>query len=399
MPASALIFAKKDYVGRDGRVPLYLRLTINKRPQNPIPLDKRVDPRYWDDAHREAKPGFDNYQKLNVLLHRIQARADEIILDHELTGRPLSLESFKKELAGLSPYDYYDLVTAYCKNLRGSCSYEYIEKVGHVTNKLRDFSPVLDLQQIDYNFLKRYRHYLATVRGNGKNTIHSNMRIIRRILKDALRQKLIKENPFDNFPLEKVKVQKEVLDLQELKRYEDILHGELLPYLRKTLCWFLLAVYTGRRYQDIQKFYEWEFFDDHARIVQMKRTNNRDERKVTTLYLNNRIRAIVEDIRRNKYLPLSNTQANKFLKQLNDIIGVTKKIRFHSARHTFSYINKKLTSDLSVRKELLGHDSINSTMIYDHPDEELQIAAMKKWDAILPRAQAAGSPHQLYISR
>ncbi len=382
MPVSALIFAKKDYIGRDGCVPLYLRVTINGKPQNPISLDKRVSLEHWDHGSRSANRKHPNAIKFNVTLQRIQARADEILLDHELSGRPVTMESFRNEFSGQSAYDYYDLVNRYQSMLQGTCTEEYLKKVTFVTNKLRDFAPVLQLQNIDYNFLKRYAQHLATVRKNGKNTIHSNMRIFRRVLKEGIRQKLIKENPFDNFPLEKVKVQKEVLNLAELKRYEELLQGDLVYYLRKTLCWFLLAVYTGRRYQDIQTFYDWSFSENHIRITAMKRIRNRDERKVVIIYLNDRIRAIVQEIREQRYMPLTNTQANKFLKQLNDLVGVEKKIRFHEARHTFNYINKTLASDLSVRRELLGHDNINSTMIYEHTDQEILRDAMLKWNAI-----------------
>jgi site-specific recombinase XerC len=379
---TATIFAKKDYVSRDGQVPLYLRITINRK-TFPIALEKRIRPEHWDDAGRQATRQHPNAQKFNILLLRIQTRADEILLDHELSGRPVTFESFKKEFGGNSPYDYYDLVETYKRQMKGSCSDEYLEKVTHVTNKLREFAPVLEIGYIDYNFLKRYQHHLATVRNNGKNTIHSNMRIFRRILKEGVNLKLIKENPFENFRLEKAKVHKDVLTIDELQKYEDLLkEGSLLEHMRNALCYFLLAVYTGRRYQDLQHFYEWTFNENHIRVTAMKRIRNQDVRKVVIIYLNDRIRAISDEIRKCRYIAMRNAQANEFLGQLNNLVGVEKKIRFHSARHTFNYINKKLASDLSVRKELLGHDNINSTMIYEHVDEDLLKAAMLKWNAI-----------------
>ena len=381
MPASALIFPKKDYSGRDGCVPLYLRVSIDGKPQNPISLKKRIPLDQWDETTRKAKKSFPNAKKFNIALDQLLARANEIILDHELTGRFITYETFTKEWSGQSAYDYYDQVTTYIKSLRDTATEEYIYKVETVTNKVRDFAPVLQLGQIDFAFLTNYRQHLATVRKNGKNTIHSNMRIMRRILKDAINRKLLKENPFDNFPLEKVKVQKEVLEPHELKKYEELLQGDLVYYLRKTLCWFLLAVYSGRRYQDIKTFPEWTFYDDHIRIIQMKRVRNRDERKITMLYMNSRIRSIVQDIRAHGYQPIqSNNQANKFLKQLNELLGIDKRIRFHEARHSFNHINKKLATDLGVRKDLLGHDSINSTMQYEHTDPDMLKSAMLKWN-------------------
>lgn len=74
----------------------------------------------------------------------------------------------------------------------------------------------------------------------------------------------------------------------------------------------------------------------------MKRIRGRQERKEIILFLNDKIRGIVEEIRTNNYQPLSNTQGNKFLKLINGMVGIDKHITFHCARHTFATINKRL---------------------------------------------------------
>lgn len=379
--ASAYIFAKKDYVGQDGLVPLYLRLTTGRKFYN-INIQKRVLLAHWDDARRQAGPKHPNCNKLNRVLQQIQTRADEIILDHELSGRPITVDSFRKELGGHSPYNFYEVARRYIRQHQGVSSRAYVDKVEYVIGKLKLFRPTLELHEMNYAFLKDYQHWLATVRKNGKNTIHSNMRIIRRIYKEAVKEKLIRDNPFDHFKLERVKTQREVLTVDEIKTLEQLLQYGLPYYLRKTLCWFLLALYTGRRYGDLVEFRNWKFYTDFIRIEQMKRVKGRDDRKIIMIYLNDKIRKILDDIRTNEYRPLSNAQANKFLKEVVSRAGIDKDLSFHCARHTFAFINKKLNSDLALRKELLGHDSINSTMVYDHTDGELLKEAMLKWNSI-----------------
>ncbi len=376
------IFAKKDYVSRDGTVPIYLRLTMDRKVYSPIYLQRRVEPHLWDDHRREVKSAHPSAGKINLLLQRTLQRAQEILLDHEITGRVLSYESFVKEFAGLSPYDFYDVADDYSRVNRGIFSDEYQEKIRHVTNKLREFAPTLELHRVDYDFIKAYHQHLVVVRKNSKNTIHSNLRIVRRIFGEAVKRGLIKRNPFADFKLEKSKTSRESLTLEEVKLYEALLHTGLPHYLRKTLCWFLLAIYSGRRYQDLQDFPNWIFYEDHVRLTQQKRIRGRDERKVILLYLNDKLRSIIQEIRANAYEPLTNAKAGQFLKQINAMVGMEKKITFHCARHTFATINKRLTQDLTVRRDLLGQDSINSTLIYDHTDASLLKEIMLKWNGL-----------------
>lgn len=376
------IFAKLDYVARDGSVPLYLRLTTHRKVHPPVPLQLRCRPEHWDPDARQVKDSAPNAFKINSLLSRYLTRAQEILLDHELTGRPITYESFAKEFAGLSAYDFYDLAASYRHVNRGIFSDAYQQKVYHVVEKLRRFSPRLEVHQVDYLFLKQYQQHLITKLGNSKNTVHSNMRILRRIFSEGVRRDLVKSNPFDRFPLEKVKTEREILSLEELRTLESLLERDLAHYLHKALCWFLLAVYSGRRYQDLEDFYSWKFGTDHVKLEQQKRITGREQKKSHVVYMNARLRRICELIIARQYLPLSNQKANKYLKELCALAGIEKNITFHCARHTFASINKRLTGDLTVRRDLLGHDSIKSSLIYEHSSPEQIREVWLKWDAL-----------------
>lgn len=67
----------------------------------------------------------------------------------------------------------------------------------------------------------------------------------------------------------------------------------------------------------------------------------------------------------NYYLYLSNQKVNAYLKELADICGITTKITFHIARHTFA---TTVTLDNGVPidsvSKMLGHRSIKTTQIY-----------------------------------
>lgn len=382
MGVTASIFVKKDYVARDGTVPIYLRITINRKVKPPIAIGQRVDLKFWDDIKRLVKKGYPNYDKINTDILKRLSQANDIIQKYKVIDRTLSYELFLKEMDGVDTYDFFVFTDEYISGLKKLFTKSYTDKVGFVVQKIKNYRSSLDINDIDYKFLKEYSSYLATTKGNCKNTIYSNMRIFRRILNEAIKEDIIKRNPFDKIRLEKVTVEHETIEVSELLKYEDLLRFNLPYYLRKTLCWFLLACYTGRRYQDIKEFYNWEFKEDYIRIVAQKGLRQRQEKKIVIVFLNDRIKKIVDIIRTSKYQPISNQKANSYLKEVTDLVGIQKNVTFHTARHTFATLNKKLKTDTHVNKELLGHDSINSTLIYEKVDNELLKEAMLKWNSL-----------------
>lgn len=378
---TARIFIKKDYVAMDGTVPIYLRITHNRKVFPPIKLNKRITPEQWDDTMARPRPEHPNFEKLKRLLDKIQRQADDIILDHEISGRVMTAQSFAREFAGLSPFDFYYLAERYIESVKPRLSEPTIQKITLVVGKLKRFAPALNLSAIDYAFVEKYMNYLAADVGNGANTINGNIKILRRIFRYGMKLRLVKENPFMEVKLSHIKTERDSLTLQEYKQYEELLGKGLPVYLENTLIWFLLACCTGRRFEDMQMFDSWEFTHDYVKIVQMKRVNGRSDRKVILLYLNDRIRRLVAMVRERQLRPIG-PASRKFLLSINGVLGMRKHITFHSARHTFANINKQLTDDLTIRRDLLGHDSIKSTLIYDHVNPDMLRDAMLKWDSL-----------------
>jgi integrase/recombinase XerD len=378
------IFAKKDYVSKkSGTVPIYLGITQNRKVKPPISLNLKVDPAFWDDDIRRVKKGYPNFNSINAQLLEAEAKAIKIMERYRVLERSLTYERFIKEWGGIAPCDFEQYCQDYVNGLKGVHADSFVIKVNTVLKKISKYRAGLDLQDIDYKFIKDYYQYLLTKKiPNRKTTISTDFKIFKRVLKEAVKQDLIKKNPFESFPIQTFRTDRETLTLDEIRKLEELQKFKLPYYVNKTLCWFLLAVYTGRRFEDIMNFYNWEFSHDYIRIIQMKRVNRREERKITLVFMNQRIERIVKIIKTEKYEPLSNQKANAYLKEIIGRAGITKKITFHCSRHTFATINKSFKTDTYTNKELLGHDSINSTLIYEKIDNELLKEAMQKWNSI-----------------
>jgi site-specific recombinase XerD len=67
-----------------------------------------------------------------------------------------------------------------------------------------------------------------------------------------------------------------------------------------------------------------------------------------------------------KLLPIpSNQKVNTYLKELADICGITTRITFHIARHTFATtVTLQNNVPIDSVSKMLGHKSIKTTQIY-----------------------------------
>ena len=62
---------------------------------------------------------------------------------------------------------------------------------------------------------------------------------------------------------------------------------------------------------------------------------------------------------------ISNQKANAYLKEITSMMGWTKRLTFHCARHTFA-TTITLTNGVPIETvgQMLGHKSINTTQLY-----------------------------------
>lgn len=191
------------------------------------------------------------------------------------------------------------------------------------------------------------------------NTIAFYISLINSALNAAVKEKLIKENPFKNVEnVKKVGSIKEYLTFEELQK------------LAKTYCSnsvlkraFLFSCLTGLRWSDIEKL-KWSNMQGNILALHQKKTKE-------TIYVNVPSQTLVllgkkgepnekifdGLIRYSNYMTL--TLQNWIQKS-----GINKKITFHCGRHTYAVNQLFFGTDIYTVSKLLGHTSIKTTEIY-----------------------------------
>lgn len=253
----------------------------------------------------------------------------------------------------------------------------------------------INILNIDLNTTKEYLKYLYDRKIN-KNSISRKLSSIRSFYNYLLKEQIITNNYFNNIPNPKKELYlPKYLKDEELDKIFSVCNMNNSINERDTLIIELLYA-TGIRVSELvnikikdinrgEKSIKVLGKGDKERIVLY---NNHTEKALDT-YLNDGYHSFNKQ--NNGYLIL-NKNGGKLSERyvrviINNLVrkaGLDIKISPHTIRHTFATDMLEEGADLMTVKELLGHESLNTTSIYTHVTNE-QIK--KTYNMAHPRAK------------
>lgn len=253
----------------------------------------------------------------------------------------------------------------------------------------------INILNIDLNTTKEYLKYLYDRKIN-KNSISRKLSSIRGFYNYLLKEQIITNNYFNNIPNPKKELYlPKYLKDEELDKIFSVCNMNNPINERDTLIIELLYA-TGIRVSELvnikikdinrgEKSIKVLGKGDKERIVLY---NNHTEKALDT-YLNDGYHSFNKQ--NNGYLIL-NKNGGKLSERyvrviINNLVrkaGLDIKISPHTIRHTFATDMLEEGADLITVKELLGHESLNTTSIYTHVTNE-QIK--KTYNMAHPRAK------------
>jgi integrase len=142
---------------------------------------------------------------------------------------------------------------------------------------------------------------------------------------------------------------------------------------------FLFSCFCGLRISDIERLKWCDLSNENGQIRADIRQKKTDEPLYLPLsanavkWLPERGNAADTD---NIFQGLCGGVASHFVKDWAKGAGITKNVKFHTARHTFATMLLTKGADLYTTSKLLGHKDISTTQIY------AKIIDQKKTDAV-----------------
>lgn len=185
-------------------------------------------------------------------------------------------------------------------------------------------------------------------------------------LNAAVRAEIILNNPFDKIAsVEKIRVPESAREYLTIDEVKQLIATECKRENVKNA--FLFSCFCGLRISDIFAITWGQITQDGEQMrLQLKMQKTKDP-----LYLPISGQA-------QKYMPKRGTASaesaifdlptgqccNSIIKDWAKAAGITKKVSFHVARHTFATMMLTLGADLYTTSKLLGHADIETTQIY-----------------------------------
>ncbi len=379
MSNSFKIFLRSDFQRKDGLFPIYLRVIIDRRKKD-YSLNVAIPEELWDGKHDKIKKSL-RYKSddLNAVLSKTRMKVEKILLDARLSEKRLTLEAFDR-LYSQKTLDYssfYEYTTEFIRERKHKFSSDTCRTYASQVTKLKKFKPELRFADMSIDFLKLYDVYMISKLKNKTNTHYKSMAFIKTVWFQAMKDGLVTENIFKNFPLKKKQGNRSFLDMEELRLLEALLSANILDSQLNVLKYFLFACYTGLRFLDIKNLRHTNLVEGDILQIEMHKTKD-----IVRIPLIDRAKRLIEPGFENQpvFRVSTNQVTNRNLKELMELAGIKKTISFHCARHTFATISIDLGLPLEVISKLLGHKDLKTTQIYAKILDSVKVKEMGKWN-------------------
>ena len=383
---SVKILFRTDKKNSKNECPLYLRITKNRRSKY-ISLGILLTDEQWDEENKRVKKSHPNSQRLNKYIATKVSEAEGVALDLETEDKYIVPQDVKDQIMGRKSESFIKYFECHVAELEHNGKMGTHDKAKAVLSKLKEYMKGRDLlfDEVTVFWLKNYETHLRTVSGNKTNTIHSNLKIFRKLINSAINEEIFPfdKNPFHRFKLKWENVRKEYLTEDELIKLEEL---ELEPGSKKDSHrnMYIFASYTGGlRISDLLQL-RWKNFDGEKIIVQTQKTGS-----VISIKLPSKSLEILEKYKSEAGQPnhfifpilkndvdysdkkilfraISSATAytNTDLKDFETALELTKHIHFHTSRHTWATRALQKGMRIEYVSKLMGHANIKVTQSY-----------------------------------
>ena len=384
-------YLRTDRSNSEGKHQIYLRFTKQRKPRK-IGMGLWINKDHWKGEYPTFISDVDskivNSNDYNLYLSNKMRHARKIVMDAQSDNTSISFEKFKEVFTGnKKAIDFFSLHDEIKESkIRKGIAKETLKNYTKEYRRLKRFSEKIDVTMIDQNMLDRVQSFFREI-GNGNTTIRRTLGHIKLVTDLAKQKKLIEDDPFFNYDLPKRKPKKrEYLEQVELDKLEKLYWSNtLINSHQNVLKQFLAACYLGidfgcmcsLKYSDIKR-------DSGVYYIDRQRSKNGIPYIVPIskkAFVLMELGKLISNDKGLIFRSISNQKTNEYLQEMILSQGITRKISFHCARHTFGTLTTNKGVALEAVRKMMGHSSIKQTEYYSRINSDLVLNSLNKMNS------------------
>lgn len=379
-------YIKADKAKLNGECPIYAKVNYNRKTIT-LSTGRYINPERWRFTDNLRKPVKIQKEKIiKEYLEIFRIKIEKIYYDIQKKELDLTIEEFKAIILGKSPVNkiphivelidihnehFSKLVVINERSKASLQKYERIKELIIQFNKKYYNCADLPISKINGSYVFNFENFLKFesshngVIGIKNNTIVKYFNNLKTILNYGIKMDIVDKNPFNKYDGKISVSDATFLTAEELQRIEQ--KNFKIERLDKVKDIFLFSCYTGYAPVDACKLTSENVIVDADNtswiITTRQKTGTRSNVPVLPPVLR-----IIEKYKskENTLIPsISNQKMNAYLKEIADLVGITKNLTWYVARHTFA---TTVTLGNGVRLEnvssMLGHTVIKQTQHY-----------------------------------
>jgi len=389
----------KRKIKKDGTIPIYLRLTQNRK-STYIATGLAVKESEWNENAHEVRKSHRTYRQYNNFIKQKVADAEVKYLENT-SNKPISTKELKNIISDIDNNSILYYLSKYIEQLKSDGRFYEKKKADNLKVNLSEFKKksinTLPLSSIDSEFISEFQKYLLNKVQNNPNTAARKMTTFRSFIMEMRTKGVIKHNPFE---LVKSLTYKSTGKTKLTPEQIDAIAQLNLPVnsaLWHTRNYFMYSFYNaGIRFGDICCL-TWSNIVDGRLVYKMNKTSGSKSIKQMPYHLdilnfykqkNSKSSDYIFPLLKKKHIDgfelrreisSRNVIVNKNLKKIATLANVESNLSFHVSRHSFSQYALKKGLDIYTISKALGHSDIKVTQAYLADfDEELVDKSMNK---------------------
>jgi len=337
----------------------------------------------WSAEAGKMKGNSEEAKRTNSLLDAMRVRAFDYQREIMNEGKALTMHTFKVKWLDIvteRPRMLLQIFEHHNKQMKELIGQEFspltFERYTTSKKHTHDFMKWkynvddMNIKDMNYEFITDYEFWLKSVRKCDHNTTMKYLSNFKKIVNICLKNGWLARNPFLGYKMSKREIERPYLSQEELDTIST--KQFVSDRVNQVRDIFLFSCYTGLAYADVQKLNRSEIATgiDGEKWIFTHRQKTETSSRIPVLppaqEILDRYKDHPQCLNQDRLLPiLSNQKMNAYLKEIADLSNITKKMTFHTARHTFA-TTVTLTNGVPIEtvSKMLGHKNLKTTQHY-----------------------------------